>query len=346
MTQNLAQRFEDVVSVERLFLSWELFRRGKRSRADVQLFEYRLEEQIFSLHRELLSGSYRHGAYESFYIEDPKQRHIHKAQVRDRIVHQLVYLELEQIYERGFYQHSYSSRAGKGTQRAILAAENVFRRLSCNYKREVWGLKCDIRRFYDSIQHRVLLRILAEKVYDRQLLGLLEEIVGSFTLTSCMGQGLPIGNLTSQIFTNILLDKLDKFVYRKLRVPAYFRYADDCLLVSAHCDELSEAYRRMRSFLGTELVLEFHPKKVSLRPLDQGVDFLGAVIRPKHRVLRTKTRQRMMRNLQRRFVEAELDETANALLEATKQSYIGLLQHLNAHRLSVKIANIYSRLNP
>jgi RNA-directed DNA polymerase len=340
------KQFEDIVSVEQLFLAWEMFRRGKRQREDVQIFERHLEERIFDLHRDLADGSYQHGKYESFFIEDPKQRNIHKATVRDRIVHQVVYLELERIYQNKFISQSYSSRVGMGTHAAINATRVALRKESGNYTVECWALKCDVRRFYDSIEHGVLFGVLERRVKEPRFMGLLREIVGSFTIGAETGVGIPIGNLTSQIFTNILLDRLDTYVKERLRVRYYFRYADDCLLVSRDRRYLESAFTRMKEFLSDELGLHFHPKKWFIRPLHQGIDFLGVVLLPYHTALRAKTRRRMFKKLHAGFQKLESGQITTEKFDSTKSSYRGLLCHLNAHKLNEKMENHFCKLTP
>lgn len=338
------QRFEEAVSVEQLFLAWEAFRRGKRQREDVQGFERNLEERIFELHRDLVSGAYRHEEYESFFIEDPKQRHIHKASVRDRVVHQVVYCELERIYRGRFISHSYSSRAGMGTHAAIDAARVALRKESRNFTRQCWALKCDVKRFYDSIEHATLFRVLERRVKEPRFIGLLKEIVRSFSLRTDFGVGIPIGNLTSQIFTNILLDRLDTYVKEGIRVRHYFRYADDCLLISEDREELRAAFSSMREFLRAVLNLEFHPMKWFIRPLHQGIDFLGVVLLPYHTVLRATTKRRMLKKLDASLRAMECGQTSAEGFDSIKASYRGLLRHSNSYALEQKIENQFCKL--
>src|SRR5690606_11824568 len=154
----------------------------------------------FRLQRELAGRRYKHSPYHSFFIHDPKVRHIRKACVRDRLVHQAVYSVLTRVYEPKFMHHAYSSRLGKGAHRAVDAFRSMTRKVSMNLTRPCWVLKCDIRRFYDTVDHEVLYKVLGEVIKDEAAMWLIREIVGSFHSEGTPGKGLPIGNLTSQVF--------------------------------------------------------------------------------------------------------------------------------------------------
>lgn len=195
--------FKRIVSPENLFNAWANFRHDKRKRLDIQEFEIKLEENIFKLHRELKDGSYRHGSYKPFYIHDPKQRLIHKAIVGDRVVHHAIYSILNPIFEPTFIANSFSCRIGKGTHKGVKALAKILRKVSKNNKYPCFALKCDIKKFFDSIDHEVLLIILSKRIKDERAMSLLTKIVGSFK------GGMPIGNLTSQIFANIYMSEFD-----------------------------------------------------------------------------------------------------------------------------------------
>lgn len=172
--------FEQIISLENLFTAWAEFRPGKRSSQDVQEFERNLEDNLFRLHWELKNGKYRHGPYQQFQIYDPKHRIIHKASVRDRIVHHAVYRILAPIFERSFIHDSYSCRIGKGTHAAIDRLEQFTRKVSRNNTRPCWALKCDIRKFFASIDRDILTKLIEIKVSDPKVLRLLRDMTNSF----------------------------------------------------------------------------------------------------------------------------------------------------------------------
>lgn len=156
--------FSKIISPQNLFAAWTEFRRGKRSRSDVQTFERHLEDNVFALHDELRGGEYRHDPYHRFHIFDPKHRIIHKATVRDRLVHHAVYRVLYPVFDRSFIFDSYSCRIGKGTHTAVRRLERFARKVSKNYSRPCWALKFDIKKFFDSVDHGILLQVLTSSL--------------------------------------------------------------------------------------------------------------------------------------------------------------------------------------
>lgn len=333
--------FQEMTSPERLFDAWFAFRKGKRYRKDVQEFGAQVEENIFQLYRDLKGKRYQHGPYHSFFICDPKVRHIRKACVRDRLVHQAVHTALSEVFEPKFIHHLYSARVGKGTHRAVNALRQMSRKVSHNHTRNCWGLKCDVRKFYDSVNHEILLEIIKHTIRDSDTIWLVQEIISSYHIEGSPGEGMPIGNLTSQIFTNVYLNELDQFIKHKLKAKYYIRYADDLLILSHDRSWLQSLVPEISAFIKDRLALELHPKKFILKPLHQGIDFLGYVTLPHHRVLRTKTKQRMQRKLKQRldqYFEGEIDSES---MTQSLQSYLGILSHADTFGLKQDILNTY-----
>jgi RNA-directed DNA polymerase len=318
--------YEDIISVENLLAAWKEFVNGKRKKRDVQEFQHRLMDNVLALHRELAAGTYRHGGYRPFKIADPKPRDIHKATVRDRLLHHALYRQLYPFFDRTWIADSYSCREGKGTHRAVNRFRAFAYKASRNRTRTCWVLKCDIWKFFASIYHRTLFDIVARYVPDKRILALLEEVAGSFHSTE-KGKGLPLGNLTSQLFVNVYMNEFDQFVKHGLRAQCYVRYADDFVVLSHNKQWLERLTPRIADFLRSQLSLTLHPNKVDIRTLASGVDFLGWVHFPDHRVLRTSTRHRMMRVL------------ANSPSEETLESYQGLLSHGNTMKLRRTLGN-------
>lgn len=334
--------FEKIISLENLFLAWDKFKSNKQKKRDVQQFEWRLEENIFKLHRDLKYKRYKHGKYASFYIQDPKQRHIHKATVRDRVLHHAVFTVLNPIFEPTFISNSLSCRIGKGTHKGIDILDKLTRQVSSNAFKPCFVLKCDVKKFFETINHRILLNIIRKRVKDDDTLWLLEEIIESFSSkysTLFERKGLPIGNLTSQLFANIYLNEFDQFVKHKIKVKRYVRYTDDFVIVVKEKPYLENIITLIRSFLKKELALELHPKKITIRKFHQGVDFLGYVLLPHHRLLRTKTKQRIFRKLEKRIKEYKNGMISEHTLEQSFQSYLGVLSHANAYNLGQKLKN-------
>jgi hypothetical protein len=171
--------FDSIVSAESLFEAWDAFKRDKRNKLDVALFERNIEREIFRLARELREKIYRHGPYRGFWIRDPKVRHIHKASVRDRVLHHAIFNVLNPIFEPTFISTSFSCRVGKGTHKGVEYLANTLRAVSRNNTRPCFALKCDVRKFFDSVDHRILLGILSKKIRDPDTLWLLNNIIDS-----------------------------------------------------------------------------------------------------------------------------------------------------------------------
>ena len=283
-----------------------------------------LMDNILDLQRDLVNKKYRHGPYEAFNISDPKPRNIHKATVRDRLLHHAIYRVLDPVYDQTFIAHSYSCRKDKGTHKALDTFTTFARQVSHNHTKTVWVLKCDIRKFFASIDHEILFRILKKRISDLDLLWLLKEVVGSFA--TAPGKGLPLGNLTSQLLVNIYMNEFDQWVKRELKAKYYIRYADDFAFFSLDAAKLADIVRLTVLYLRTALKLELHPRKVSIATVTSGVDFLGWVHFPHHRTLRTVTKRRMFKN-----VRKNLGNTA------TIQSYLGLLTHGDTFKLKSQL---------
>jgi RNA-directed DNA polymerase len=158
--------FEYITSLENLLGAWREFKKRKNKKRDIQDFDFYLEQNLFSLHNELRNKTYVNELYTAFYVYDPKRRHIHKAQVRDRVVHQAVYRVLYSIYDKHFIHDSYSCRIDKGAHRGVERLVEFTRKESKNYTRNIWVLKCDISKFFDSINHVILKNIIFRKIND------------------------------------------------------------------------------------------------------------------------------------------------------------------------------------
>jgi retron-type reverse transcriptase len=309
---------------------------------DVQAFALNLESNIFALHGALLAGTWEPDAYHAFYVRDPKLRHIHKASVRDRVLYQAIFRVLYPVFDPGFIHDSYSCRTKKGTHRGVLQLERYLRKASRNWRRPVYALKCDVRKFFDSISHDILLGLIRKKVSDAATFTLIEQIVRGFEVSP--GRGLPLGNVTSQLFANVYLNELDQFAKHRLKIQYYLRYCDDFVCASSDKEELTAYIPEFRAFLESALMLELHPDKISLRKASTGIDFLGYVVFPFHRVVRTTTRRRMVRKLTAQVEARAAGEISDKSLLCSLESYKGILQHAKSHSLGEKIAKITQAL--
>jgi len=336
--------YDQIISLENLFLSWDKFRLGKMRKNDVMEFYLDLELNIIKLNEELSSNTYEHGRYVSFYIHDPKQRHINKALVRDRVLHHSIFSILNPIFEATYISHSFSCRDGKGTHVGFKALADMLRWVSGNGRKQCYGLKCDIKKFFDSVDHKILKEIISKKIKDEKVLWLVGIVINSYISKRSNlfeRKGIPIGNLTSQLFANVYMNELDQFVKHKLKVKEYVRYTDDFVIVSCDREYLEDIKREIDAFLQTRLKLGLHPNKVFIRKFGQGIDFLGYVTKPHHVLMRTKTKKRMFKKLKsnsKKFNQGLVDITT---LEQSLQSYLGVLSHADAFGLSEKVKNDY-----
>jgi RNA-directed DNA polymerase len=319
------QKYTTIMTLENILLAWEEFLRGKRKREDVLAYQVHLMDNLFALQKLLVEKTYVHGNYKAFNISDPKPRSIHKASVQDRLLHHVLYNALYPYFDSKFIYDSYSCRRGKGAHKALERFNHFARIVSKNHTQTCWVLKCDIRKFFASIDHAILLTVLAKHIEDSDLRWLLEQIITSFHTDGKQRVGLPLGNLTSQLLVNIYMNEFDQFVKHTLKEQCYIRYADDFVFLSEDKKHLEGLLPHVRKFLHKGLKLEMHPDKVFIKTVASGVDFLGWVHFPRHRVLRTATKRRMLRNLR----TAEKIETLS--------SYKGMLSHGNAYKLSKSI---------
>ncbi|MFA6973916.1 MAG: reverse transcriptase domain-containing protein [Parcubacteria group bacterium] len=288
-------------------------------------FSLHFMDNILTLQNELKNKTYRHGGYQAFKINDPKPRDIHKASVRDRLVHHAIHRILYPYFDQKFIFDSYSCRDEKGTHKAIDRFRRFAYIVSKNHTRTCWILKGDIRKFFANIDHEILKDILAKHVGDKNVLWLLSQVIDSFKTMGKNAVGLPLGNLTSQLLVNIYMNEFDQFAKRELKIHFYIRYADDFVIFSESKRYLESIIPRISEFLKTELGLSLHPDKLFIKTLNAGMDFLGWVNFPYHRVLRTSTKRRMLRNLKQK-PKSE-----------TVASYLGLLSHGNTHQLSNEV---------
>ncbi len=339
MKKQFNKTYDEIISLENLLAAWREFIPGKRAKRDVQEFSLRLADHLVQLHSELANFTYEHGGYHAFNISDPKPRNIHKAAVRDRILHHAIYRQLYPFFDRTFIADSFSCRLNRGVHKALNRLREFGRKAGSNNTKTVWVLKLDIKRFFASIDHANLLKILVAYIPDKNILWLLEQIVLSFPrkresmlwipdqVGNDIGRGLPLGNLTSQLFCNVYLNELDQFVKHGLKAKYYIRYADDFVLLSENREWLADQISKISGFLERRLCLSLHPDKIILKPLASGVDFLGWVHFPHHRVLRAATKRRAFRKI--------CDHPINETL----QSYLGLLSHGNSFKLRQEILN-------
>ena len=314
--------FNRMASFSNLYAAYRRAARGSRNAAGTACFVFYAERELLKLREELLSGSYAPGLYRYFTIHDPKERMICVAPFRDRVVHHALVGVLEPLFEKGFIFHSYASRVGKGTHRAVKAAQR-FASIS------PWYFQADIHKYFDSIDHGILLRILERKTTDNRLLQLAARILETSDRSrgTNEGRGLPVGNLTSQFFANCYLDRLDHFIKQGLRAHRYLRYMDDFLLFGESRLQLGAYRDQLSDFLYRELRLNLKPAATRLQPCLHGINFLGVRIFPGVIRLRTRNRIYMRRRAGQRVREYRKGGILEDQLAQSMQSVSGHMEN-------------------
>jgi RNA-directed DNA polymerase len=331
-----SEAFDTITSWENLLAAHRKAARGKRGEASAARYEYRLADRLLELQSDLKAHRYRPGDYVHFYIHEPKRRKISAAPFRDRVVHHALCNVIEPWFERRFIFDSYANRVGKGTHRAIDRLQQFARR----YR---YCLRMDIVRHFPSIDHAVLLKTLARVIPQHDVLGLVATIIasgagvlddeydpvwfpGDDLLAACRPRGLPIGNLTSQFWSNCYLDPFDHFVKRSLRCPAYLRYVDDFALFSNDKHELRDWREAIIGFLA-QIRLTVHENTGQTLPTRCGIPWLGFVIYPDHRRLKARNARRATQRLSTRFTAWRAGGISFAELDASFQGWINHVRY-------------------
>ena len=358
--------------------AWEEFKKGKRKKKGVGEFEFHLEDNLFVLHKRLVDKTYRHGKYSGFYLTDPKLRHIHKAKVIDRVVHHALFMALNPIFEPSFISDSYACRKGYGTHKGFQKLVVYCRKVSKNYTQECWALKSDIKKFFDSVDHKILFEIIAKRIKDKELLWLISEIIESYpnchpdadlSVSNLISgskmlkqegtphtaspqhdegkvcKGIPIGNLTSQLFANIYLNELDQFVKHRLKAKYYLRYADDFVILHENMHVLKKYLKDMNFFLVSNLQLDLHPRKTIFRKLSWGIDFVGFICLPYYKVVRTKTKNRICKKVGRGVESLRTGKITEFAFYQSIASYNGVLRHAYSNKIIRRINKIMRKIN-
>ncbi len=284
--------FKHVIAFENLDRAFQKAIRGKRNQPEVIDFIYNKEKRVFDLQKQLEEGTYTFGPYQTFMIHDPKPRNIVAAPFRDRIVHHAMCNVMDPIFDRTFIFDSYACRAGKGVHKAILRVQNYMRKIP-----EGYVLQCDIRKYFQSVDWKILKGLIRRKLKDPRLLQLVDAVIESAPIDPEFGpgKGLPIGNLTSQLFANVYLNPMDHFVKEDLRCHYYVRYVDDWVVLDKDKKRLEDVRQSVRDFAHSRLKLRLHTDKCHISPIRKGITFLGYRFNPKWLRVKTSTMVRIRR---------------------------------------------------
>jgi retron-type reverse transcriptase len=317
--QRVGNLFEKVCSFENLYSAYKKAARGTKGKKETDEFCFFLEYELLKLKNELITENYSPGKYKYFTIKDPKEREIAVAPFRDRVVHHAIINILEPIYEKIFIFDSYATRKEKGTHKAILRAQEFLRK-------NEWYLKSDISKYFASIDHYKIIEIIKGKIKDRRLINLIEIIIRNGGEN---GKGLPIGNLTSQFFANVYLDRFDHYIKDELGIKYYVRYMDDIVIFANDKRKLKEISAELRNFLNEELSLDMKTNATYINKRINGVTFLGKRIFPNIIRIKNENLKRSIKRIERReneHIEGKIDETK---LCQSVESIIGMMKHYN-----------------
>jgi len=310
------------ISIHNIWHCWKLFRKGKSDTKELQDFEYELEENLFQLHGNLNRRIYKHGLYCKFTVFENKKRDIVMAPIRDRVVHRMIYEYLVPIFNKTFIYDVWSCRKGKGLEGAIKRSQYLAKKYKNGF---VW--RTDIKKFFDSVNQDMLLECIERRITDPPVLQIIREIILSYKIKNNIG--IPIGNLTSQIFSNIYLNEFDRFVVHSLKPKAYLRYGDDFLIFETDQNSLKKIKKQAVSFLKERLYLSINPKNDIIVKPKRGLYFLGVDIFPFGRRLKERNWKKVIENLE----------------EKNFSSYLGLVKkHCNRKKIKEINWRIYGKI--
>jgi retron-type reverse transcriptase len=362
---------------EKIYEAYLDCRRKKRGMTTSLAFEVNAEENLVDLTRRLADRTYAPLPSFCFVAKNDKHREVFAANFRDRVVHHLLVRQLEKVWEPVFIHDSYACRKGKGTHAAVKRLQSFCLKVSKNRTRRAWFAQMDIRAFFPSIDRRIRLDIVLSHINNKELRWLTEAIIMHdptqdpvFTCSSDKwrnvpqhkslftvpdGKGVPIGNLTSQFFANIYLNHLDQFIKHKLKARYYIRYVDDLVLLHEDRHKLYEWKQQIKDFLTTHLKLELHPNRQIVRPVSNGINFLGYVIRASHLLVRRRVVDNCKQSLASQITGmTKKTEGKVALvfppdrydkLYSTLNSYLGIFSHASCYHLTQSLFTRFPALN-
>lgn len=303
--------YQKIISIENLQLADSIARKGKSAQYGIKIHDRNQDENIQKLHNQLKQLSYRTSPYTVFKVYEPKERDVYRLPYYpDRIVHHAIMIHLEPIFVSVFTADTYSCIKKRG----IHAAARAVRKSLTDVPGTQYCLKFDIRKFYPSVNHDILKKLLRRKIKDRELLILLDEIIDS-------ADGLPIGNYLSQYFANFYLTYFDHWIKENMKVKYYFRYADDIVILGSDKQELHALFQYIKTYLSIELKLSIKSNYQIFPVAARSIDFVGYRFYHTHTLLRKSIKKSFARMLAKRKNKASID------------AYMGWAKHANTKHL-------------
>lgn len=353
--QTIKHIYPKIYDFENLHNAYKKAIKCKRDRPDVMEYTDRLEENLIQLQNEFVWKTYEVGRYNIFYVYEPKKRMIMSLQFKDRVAQHAIYSQLNPFFEKQFIFDSYACRVGKGTHRAVNRLYGWLKQTDRKPQRYYY-LKLDISKYFYRVDHEILMGILSRKIADKDLLHVLSVIincedthfglplgadVGNVAYDELLGDvGLPIGNLTSQMFANLYLNELDQFCKHRLKLRFYIRYMDDIIILHHDKRFLETVKQEIQIFLDERLRLQLN-NKTCIRPTSMGIEFVGFRVWSTHLKLRKKTAKKLKKRLKYLFAAFVAGEIDRATLDRSIASYKGILQHFNSYGLRQSLNGLY-----
>ena len=348
------------LTLQAVFDAYYDCRKRKRNTMQSMKFEWQQEKNLFRLYQELKDGTYEIGKSICFVVTIPKPREVWAGAFRDRIVHHLIYNAVKERFENRFIKDTFSCIPKRGTLAGAIRARDFAKRITRNYSKTAYYMKADISNYFNSINKTILLDIIRRYVKEKWIMDLITQVINHDPRTNVFlkskkelwdilpahkslfnakkNKGLPIGNLTSQFFSNVYLNPLDQFVKHTLKIKYYCRYVDDVLLMHYDTKYLNYCYDMIDDFLKRNLDLCLNPRKKNMNHVSKGFDFVGHVIKPNRIYLRNTIIKKSFDTIKEwekdknRYKEENLTIFRNKL-----NSYLGMYIHVNGYRLRKKL---------
>jgi len=363
------------IDVEQLFEAYLSCRKTKRYTQNALKFEVDYEANLFQLRDEIESGNYYPGRSIAFIVNKPVKREIFAADFRDRVVHHWLINKLNPLFERLFIQDSYACRVGKGTHYGVQRADRFIKACSDNYTKDCYILKLDVQGFFMHISRQLLFGMLEQFIDENYtesdkalVLEISRKIIFNAPAQNCIIKGnkkdweglpknkslfhsppdcgLPIGNLTSQVFANFYMHQFDAFLTKELGLKYYGRYVDDFVIVHTDKDYLKSLIPQLSNFLLSTLQLTLHPKKIYLQHYSKGVQFLGTVIKPNRIYIANRTKGNFYNAIEKQnkvIQDHKPSKEDKAAFLSSMNSYLGIMKHYKSYKLRKRM--IFKRLS-
>jgi len=338
-------QYEELCSYENLELAFKRARKGKTLKPYVIEFEENLKQNLLQLRNELTMQTYQPQPLKTFILRDPKTRKISKSDFRDRIIHHAICNIIEPIFQKTFIHDSFANRIGKGTPNAIKRFDIFKRKSSQNNTKKCYVLKADIKSYFQTVDHEILLEILSKRIEDKQIMLLITKILRNYE-TKDQHKGMPLGNLTSQFFANVYLNELDQFVKHKLRAKYYIRYVDDFVILNQSKKKLQEHMIQINKFLLEQLKLTLRPDKSQIIKLEKGINFLGFRIFYHHKLLVKRNMRKFTKKLQKMSGKYKQDKIEREKVIETFEGWLAYASHANTYSQRRTITKEFNQLFP